>query len=423
MPANPNQVIANLRELSALTSDANGAQRIAFTATWQQARDWFASKLRGLPVTRHLDAAGNAWVTLPGDSPRSLVLGSHLDSVPNGGWLDGALGVVTALEVLTTIAKEYSDANGHPPFTIRLVDWADEEGARFGRSLFGSSAFAGTHSIAADRSRTDRDGVTMEAALANCNISIGNIGDAARERENIAAYLELHIEQGPVLERLGLPLAAVLGTKGVERHAITFQGQEAHSGSTPMMDRRDALAAAARLALEIRHIAEKHPDAVCTMGSVKTYPGIVTAVVGRCECTLDQRDLSPEVLAQMYREAQDASLRFASEERCTVDWSRIWSIEPIPFHPELIALCRDAIAETVPVGTEVPSLPSGPLHDAAEVSRAGIPTVMMFVQSLRGISHNKIEDTSEDHLRLAVAAYDRLATKTLAWLGIQLGAP
>jgi N-carbamoyl-L-amino-acid hydrolase len=410
MPADPNQVIANLRELAALTSDANGAQRVAFTPTWQSARDWFATKLSGLPVEHHRDAAGNVWVTLPGVSPRSLVLGSHLDSVPNGGWLDGALGVVTALEVLAGIAR---DTNGRPPFTVRLVDWADEEGARFGRSLFGSSAFAGTHSVAADRYRTDRDGITLEAALAACNIDINQIGDAARERENISAYLELHIEQGPVLERLGLPLAAVLGTKGVERHSITFHGQEAHSGSTPMADRRDALAAAARLALEIRAIAERHSDAVCTMGSVRTFPGIVTAVVGRCECTLDQRDLDPRILATMFREAQDASLRFASEERCTVEWSRIWSIEPIPFHPDLIRLCQESVEEIA--GTLV-SLPSGPLHDAAEVCRAGIPTVMLFVQSLRGISHNKIEDTSEDHLRLAVTAFDRLAAKTLHWM-------
>src|SRR5579871_2140920 len=190
MPADPNQVIANLRELASLTSDANGAQRIAFTATWQQARDWFATRLRGLPVTRDRDAAGNVWVTLPGDSPKTLVLGSHLDSVPNGGWLDGALGVVTALEVLTAIAR---DTEGKPPFTVRIVDWADEEGARFGRSLFGSSAFAGTHSIEADRVRTDRDGITLEAALAKCSIDITRIGDAARERDNIAAYLELHI--------------------------------------------------------------------------------------------------------------------------------------------------------------------------------------------------------------------------------------
>jgi N-carbamoyl-L-amino-acid hydrolase len=415
MPADPNRVIANLQELAALTGDANGAQRIAFTPTWQHAREWIAGKLSELPavynITRHLDAAGNSWVTLPGASPRSLVLGSHLDSVPNGGWLDGALGVVTALEVLSGITR---DTNGRPPFTIRLVDWADEEGARFGRSLFGSSAFAGTHSIAADRVRTDRDGITLEAALAACNIEIDRIGDAARERESIAAYLELHIEQGPVLERLNLPLGAVLGTKGVERHAITFLGQEAHSGSTPMADRRDALAAAARLALEIRYIASRHSDAVCTMGSVKTFPGIVTAVVGRCEATLDQRDLDPAILATMYREAREASQLVAEQERCTVEWSRIWSIEPIPFHPALIDLCREAIAETL--GAPAHSLPSGPLHDAAEVARLGIPTTMMFVQSLGGISHNKIEDSRLDHLSVAVTAFDRLAAKTLRWM-------
>jgi N-carbamoyl-L-amino-acid hydrolase len=414
MPVDANRVIANLKELAALTGDANGAQRVAFTPIWQRAREWFAGKLAGLPVTRHLDAAGNVWVTLPGASARSLVLGSHLDSVPNGGWLDGALGVVTALEVLCGIVR---DSHGRPPFTIRVVDWADEEGARFGRSLFGSSAFAGTHSIAADRVRSDHDGITMESALAQCGIEIDRIGDAAQERENIAAYLELHIEQGPVLERLGLPLGVVLGTKGVERHAITFHGQEAHSGSTPMADRRDALAAAARLALEIRPLASRHSDSVCTMGSLKTFPGIVTAIVGRCEATLDQRDLDPTILATMYREAQEASQRFAEQERCTVEWSRIWSIEPIPFHPALIALCRESIAETL--GAPAHSVPSGPLHDAAEVARLGIPTTMMFVQSLRGISHNKIEDTRLDHLALAVDAFDRLAAKTLVWMESQ----
>jgi N-carbamoyl-L-amino-acid hydrolase len=417
MPADPSRVIANLRELAALTSDPSGAQRLAFTPTWQTARDWFKTKLSDLPaewkIEHHLDAAGNSWTTLPGASPRSLVLGSHLDSVPNGGWLDGALGVVTALEVLTAAARDH---NGHPPFTLRIVDWADEEGARFGRSLFGSSAFAGTHSIAADRVRTDRDGVTLEAALAACNLDINRIGEASLERKDVAAYLELHIEQGPVLERLGLPLAAVLGTKGVERHAIAFHGQEAHSGSTPTADRRDALAAAAKLALEIRTIAQRHPDAVCTMGSLKTFPGIVTAVVGRCECTLDQRDLDATILATMFAEAQAASRRFAAEEKCTVEWSKIWSIEPIPFHPALIRLCQESIED---IAGSLVSVPSGPLHDAAEVARSGIPTTMMFVQSLRGISHNKIEDSSEAHLALAVTAFDRLANKTLHWLESQ----
>ncbi|MGD0731534.1 MAG: Zn-dependent hydrolase [Terracidiphilus sp.] len=410
MPVDSRGAIELLKELRALTADENGAQRLAWTPMWLKARDWFQSKLRELPIEHHFDAAGNSWTTLSGTGDAALILGSHLDSVPNGGWLDGALGVMAAFAVLRRTAEEY---NGKPPITVRLVDWADEEGARFGRSLFGSSAFAGTQTIAQDRHRTDAAGIELEDALAQCGVSIDSVGDAQRERKNAAAYLELHIEQGPVLENMGLPLAAVLGTKGVERHAITFHGQEAHSGSTPMKARHDALAAAAKLALEIRPIAMRHPDAVCTMGSVKTFPGIVTAVVGRCEATLDQRDLNAEVLAAMYREAREKSVQFAAEERCTVEWSRIWNIAPEPFHPALIGLCEDAIRETTGHSHR---MPSGPLHDAAEVSRSGIPTVMLFVQSLKGISHNKIEDTREEHLELAITAFDKLASKTFDWI-------
>ncbi len=414
MPADANSVLKHLEALRALTGDEHGAQRVAWTDTWLRARTWFTSLVDALPhqdrLERHYDAAGNHWVTLRGDQERALILGSHLDSVPNGGWLDGCLGVLAGFEVFRALNETYA---GRPPITIRLVDWADEEGARFGRSLFGSSAFAGTHSIEADRRRTDKNGLTLEEALSACGIAVDCIGDAAVERAHAAAYLELHIEQGPVLESRGLPLAVVAGTKGVERHAITFFGQEAHSGSTPMRARHDALAAAAKLALEIRPIAMRHPDAVATLGSVKTHPGIVTAVVGRCETTLDMRDLEAGVLAQMFTEAQAASRRFAEEERCTVEWTRIWSIEPIPFDPHLIALAAEAVSE---VAGQAPLLPSGPLHDAAEVARAGIPTVMLFAQSLRGLSHNHEEDTQREHLLAAIEAFDRLAKKTVAWL-------
>jgi N-carbamoyl-L-amino-acid hydrolase len=410
MPVDAHAAVELLKELRALSADEKGAQRLAWSPVWIKAREWFQSKLRELPVEHHYDAAGNSWTTLAGTSDATLILGSHLDSVPNGGWLDGCLGVIGAFAVLRRIAVDY---NGKPPVTIRLVDWADEEGARFGRSLFGSSAFAGTQTIDQDRGRTDAGGTRLEDALTACGVSIESIGDAQRERKNAAAYLELHIEQGPVLETMDLPLAAVLGTKGVERHAITFSGQEAHSGSTPMNARRDALAAAAKLALEIRTIAGRHSDAVCTIGSVKTFPGIVTAVVGRCEATLDQRDLDADVLAAMYREAQEKSAQFAQEEGCTVQWSRIWNIAPEPFHPALIELCEESILETAGRSHR---MPSGPLHDAAEVSRAGIPTVMLFVQSLKGISHNKIEDTREDHLELAINAFDRLASKAMDWI-------
>jgi len=407
---NSNRVLKHLDELRALTGDEMGAQRVAWSPMWLKAREWFTEKLKDLPVEDHYDAAGNHWITLKGTSEKTLVVGSHLDSVPNGGWLDGCLGVLAGLEVLTSFAEQY---DGHPPCTIKLVDWADEEGARFGRSLFGSAAFAGNHSIDADRVRTDREGTTLEAALAKCGVDVQRIGEAVVEQKNIAAYLELHIEQGPILEKLGKPLGVVQGTKGVERWAITFHGQEAHSGSTPMEVRRDALAAAAKLALEIRPIARKHPQSVATMGSVKTFPGIVTAVVGRCETTLDMRDLDADVLAGMLRDAREASERFAKEEGCTVEWSKIWSIEPIPFHPELIGFCDEAVVQIAGVSER---LPSGPLHDAAEVARIGIPTVMIFVQSLNGLSHNRAEDTRREHLEQAVSAFGVLAEKTMSWI-------
>jgi N-carbamoyl-L-amino-acid hydrolase len=179
-----------------------------------------------------------------------------------------------------------------------------------------------------------------------------------------------------------------------------------------MTHRRDAFGAAAKLGLEIREIAKRN-GGVCTVGSVVTKPGIVTAVVGECDMTLDQRHIDAEGLAKMLAEAKEASQRIAAEEKVEVAWSRIWQIEPIPFNPELIELCATAIQE---VTGSVHRLPSGPLHDAAEVSRAGVPTVMLFVQSLRGLSHTKEEDTRLDHLALSVRALDRLTTLTLDWL-------
>ena len=202
---------------------------------------------------------------------------------------------------------------------------------------------------------------------------------------------------------MDLPLGVVLGTFGVERHLVTFRGQAAHAGSTPMDKRRDALAAAALLALEIYEIASKE-GGVCTMGSVVTKPGIVTSVVETAECLLDQRHLEADKLASMLDAAQDAGAEFAHGRNVDVDWERIWQIEPILFDEQLIELADEAIKEVA--GTS--HLPSGPLHDAA-VSRAGIPTVMLFVQSLRGLSHTKLEDTKEEHIELSVRALDGLA--------------
>jgi len=406
-PLDPKRTVAELKELRRLTSDENGAQRVAFTKTWLAARAWLQGKLAELPVETHRDEAGNLWATLKGGSGGALLIGGHMDSVPNGGWLDGCLNVLAGVEILRRVSAQYG---GRAPVTVRLVDWADEEGARFGKSLFGSSACSGTLDMDEARALTDREGVRLPDALREIGVDFEGVKQSGRELDGAAAYLELHIEQGPVLLDLGLPLGAVLGTFGVERHAITFKGQAAHSGSTPMDRRRDAFLAAARMSPEIYAIAGRC-GGVCTIGSCTTKPGIVTSVVEECRITLDQRHLDPAALGRMLDEARAAAARFASEGGVSVSWERIWHIEPVPFDPALVGLCEEAIRETC---GSAHRLASGPLHDAAEVARAGVPTAMMFVQSLHGISHNKAEDTREEHIELCVRAFDRLADKVIA---------
>ena len=410
MGLEPARTVAELKELRELTGDQAGAQRVAWTETWERARGWLRDLVASTPAEETIDAAGNQWFTLPGESERAVLIGGHIDSVPNGGWLDGSLNVVAGVEVLRRIASD-----GKPPVTVRLVNWADEEGARFGRSLFGSSAAAGSMADQDElRQLADREGIALPDALTAHGVDLDTALDARSELESASAYIELHIEQGPVLESLGLPLGVVLGTFGVERHRITWHGQAAHAGSTPMNKRRDALAGAAKLALEIRDIARRTGGgAVCTSGAVVCKPGIVTSVVETAEQLLDQRDLNAQRLGAMLAEAKAASERFAAEESLEVDWERIWSIEPILFDETLIGFCEEAIRD---VAGNTYRLPSGPLHDAAEVSRAGIPTVMLFVQSLRGLSHTKLENTREEHLELAVSALDRLASKTIDWV-------
>jgi N-carbamoyl-L-amino-acid hydrolase len=411
VPIDAARTVRELRELHDLTGDAHGAQRVCWTPTWQRAREWLADKLATLPVDVEIDEAGNQWATLPGDRPAALVIGSHLDSVADGGWLDGALGVVAGLEVLRRLAEQ-----GRPPVTVRLVSWADEEGSRFGRSLLGSSAAAGDLHVEDVRRLSDRAGIPLPDALRACGVDVERMGESSRQLESAAAYLELHIEQGPVLERLGLPLGAVIGTCGVERHAVRFTGQAAHAGSTPMEARRDAFAAAARLALAVRGPARRH-GGVATVGQVAVRPGIPTAVAGHCEIVLDQRHLDASALATMLAEARAASEEIAAGERVAVAWEPIWRIDPLRFDPRLVAICERAVND---VAGQSLRLPSGPLHDAAEVAKAGVPAAMVFVQSLRGLSHASEEDTRREHLELAVEALDRAADLVIKDLRVSL---
>jgi len=402
------RAVAGLEELRRLTGDADGAQRVAWTDTWVEARRWLRDELDGIDgVTVETDEAGNTWASAPGDHERFVIVGGHLDSVPNGGWLDGALNVLGGLEVLRALAHE------ERPVGLKLVDWADEEGARFGRSLLGSSASAGTLDPESVRGLRDRGGTALPDALASHGVTLDRMGESGARLRGAAAYLELHIEQGPVLERLDLPLGVVLGTFGVQRHAVRFTGAHAHAGATPMDLRRDAFLAAARSAQAWRDDAARREDVRATVGVVEVVPGIVTAFNGTCEVSLDQRALDADVLEDMLSTAQADSVRIAAEEGCEVAWERIWAIEPIPFDAELIELADESIRQVTETSHR---LPSGPLHDAAEMARV-MPTVMLFVKSLGGVSHTKEEDTPAADLELSVRALDELTRRTLAWAG------
>jgi hydantoinase/carbamoylase family amidase len=400
------RAVEELKELDELTGGPEGSRRVAWTAEWSKARDWLKEKLDEIDCEVEIDEAGNLWATTPGDSEEAVILGGHIDSVPNGGWLDGALNVIGALEVFRSLATQKR------PVTLRLVDWADEEGARFGRSLFGSGAAAGSLKPDDVRNLKDKDGVALPDALAEHGVELDRVNEANEQLRDAVAYLELHIEQGPVLERMDLPLGVVLGTFGVERHAVRFTGQHAHSGSTPMDVRQDAFIAAARSAIEFRDDAARRDDVRGTVGFVNVSPGIVTAFNGWCEVSLDQRALDAGVLADMLETAKEASGRVAEEENVAVEWERLWRIEPIPFDEELIGLAEEAVSE---VAGRSHRLPSGPLHDAAEMARL-MPTVMLFVKSLKGLSHTKEEDTPEEDVELSVQALHRLAARTIDWV-------
>jgi N-carbamoyl-L-amino-acid hydrolase len=400
----PARAVAELRELRELTEDADGAQRVAWTDTWAHAREWLQAKLAELPVDVERDDAGNVWATLPGASDRHVLIGGHIDSVPDGGWLDGSLGTIAGLAVLRRLAAE-----GEPAATVSLVDWADEEGARFGQSLLGSSLAAGAMNYDDLAGRTDADGVSLPDALAAHGVDLRRAAGGNPRLRDASAYLELHIEQGPVLEREGLPLAAVTGTAGVERHAVTYRGESVQGGGFPMSGRRDPLAAAARLVLAARE-SVRGEDGRATAGNVRARPGIPTAVAGEATVVIDERHPDAGELAAMLARTREASERIAAEEHVELDWETLWRIDPVPFDPGLVDLAEDVVEE---LSGERRRLFSGALHDAAATARAGVPTVMLFVQSLRGLSHNKDEDTRPEHLELAVLALDLLVTRAL----------
>jgi N-carbamoyl-L-amino-acid hydrolase len=403
----PARVIADLDELAQQSGGRfAGADRLAWTDRWRDARGWLRGRLAAIGLEPCKDAAGNLWASLDGERPGFVVVGSHIDAVPSGGWLDGVLGLMTALETMRALGE----TGVRPPVGVRFVDWADEEGARFGRSLVGSSACAGTLVPDDVRTLTDSGGVTLADALAGCGVDLDGAGAAAASLEGAIAYLELHIEQGPVLLDSGRLASAVSGTVGVERHLMTFSGQAAHAGSTPMRLRRDSLAAAAQATLGIRESAITH-GGVATVGALTSTPGVITAVAGTTEMQLDQRHLDAGVLAAMLADAVAVCRDSAAEFDCELEVRTVFRATPTPFHPTLVAIAADAVRAAG--GGPGEPIPSGPLHDATEIGRV-VPTAMIFAQSDPPISHAAIEDSRAEALEVAIAAYGRTVEQVLA---------
>jgi N-carbamoyl-L-amino-acid hydrolase len=403
----PERVLADLDALAARSGGPDGARRLAWTPDWLDARAFLRERLAELPVDVSEDEAGNIWAELRGASgDRAVVVGSHVDAVPRGGWLDGALGVFAAVEVL----RAHAAATGARRRTLRLVDWADEEGARFGSSLLGSSLCAGDVAPADVRDLRDGDGVRLADALAACGVDVERAPQARPRLDDVAAYLELHIEQGPVLEDAGESVGAVLGTVGLDRAAWTFSGQAAHAGTTPLDRRRDAFACAARLALAVREIARAE-SGMGTVGRVVVEPNFPTAVAQRVVVVADLRHGDAAALARMTGAVAEQARAIAADERCELHGpATLLHAAPSPFAAPLVELAREACRE---VAGEARTLWSGALHDATVMARH-VPTAMIFSSSRRGLSHCPEEDTDRDHLRAAIAAFGLLAGRVLA---------
>ena len=390
------RVIARLRELD----ERSGGRRVAWTDCWREERERIWAELQAAvpQVVTERDPAGNLWARLPGETDETVIVGSHLDCVPDGGWLDGCLGVLAGAEALETVARA-----GTPRRTLALVDWADEEGARFGHSLLGSSAAAGVLDVRAAAELRDADGTTLRDALAAHGVTVEDMPRAGAQLDDAVACLELHIEQGPVLEQQDRAACAVRGCLGVRRTAFTVTGRAVHAGATPMDLRQDPLNAAAAAVLAIRDAAVE-AGVLATVGTFTAEPGTPTAVPARVRFVLDLRAAELADLEALDTRAREETKAAAEAEGCSVEHSPVWAIDPLPFDADLVARARELTGGGEP-------LTSGPLHDAAAVSRAGVPTAMIFVRTRGGVSHTREEDAAVADLVVGIDALVQLVTE------------
>jgi allantoate deiminase len=387
----PGRLERRSTELARIGGSGTSVSRLGLSADEQRARDlvsgWLAA--RGAQVRR--DAAANLFARFAGEGEAVLV-GSHLDSVPEGGRFDGALGVLCAVEAVESLIEAKLKLRR----PIEVVAWADEEGARFGVGLFGSTAAFGRLARGVG-DRRDRDGVSIAEALR----TLGERGDPAaarRDPKDLAAYIELHIEQGPRLETAGLPLAVVSDIVGIYHARVTIRGRADHAGATVMAARADALAAAAEIVLSVERIARGRTDSVGTVGEIAVRPGAKNVVPGECVFSLDLRaardhdGLVREVLAEVTRIASARGVDASVDDLARVPVTR------------LDQKIRDVLKRaTKSVGVDAPELVSGAGHDAQNPALSGVPTGMIFVRSTGG-SHTPREFASIDDAALGAQA-------------------
>ncbi len=384
---NSNRLWSRIHELSSIgqTPD-NGVTRFSYTDVEHEANEQVKKYMEeaGLEVT--FDAVGNVIGTLPGskDLP-AILLGSHLDTVPNGGKFDGSLGVLTAIEVVQSLQEQNIHLN-HP---VKVIAFKDEEGSRFGFGMIGSLAVAGNLQKK-DLQRKDANGVSLHDAMIKQGYSPENILEA--RMDDVKLYLELHIEQGKVLEKENVPVGVVTGIAGPLWLKFSLIGQAEHAGATPMNQRKDPLVAASLIISETEKLAKKYENAVATVGTISLAPGGVNVIPGSVEFTIDIRDVKEELRDQLEKQIKDYAATITAEREIDLSIEDLQRVAPVLCSNEIQNTIKESIADQ---GYPVISLPSGAGHDGMQF-KDRFPVGMIFVRSQHGISHNPQEFTTKE---------------------------
>jgi hydantoinase/carbamoylase family amidase len=386
-------VADSLQELAKIGAGADGGvTRAAWTEELFTAYDWVADRMRALGLAAEIDAAGNLIGRWEVGHGKPVLVGSHLDTVPSGGCLDGVLGVVGAVHAVARLQRD----GFTPARPVWIVAFMDEEGTRFDSALFGSRAFAG-EDVTRLGARLDAAGTTLAEAMRARGYAIDRASEASRV-DDVHAYLELHIEQGPVLESEATQIGVVTSIVGLRGYRVRLRGQANHAGTTPMPLRRDAFAGAARVALELRDFARARQGVTANVGKVTVRPGGANVVPGHVDFTIDTRAATPEALRELEQRVEEIVTRVAREERLEAELEPTFSLEPLELDPDLVDAVERAAAQE---GATSRRMPSGAGHDAMVIGRH-VPAAMIFVPSAGGISHSPAEKTSAGEVELGM---------------------